>query len=379
MTEGRCGTPIYLGFANSLETGDLYRLRSIFLPLGKVGGKPSWLNPLCLPTTADLQCNVCQKVMAFLIQIYATKDDDPPHAFHRTIFVFICTDPECSKNNDASNMAVFRCCLPRNNPFYSYDGPMDPDLDGDVADPRLPEDAPNLCRICGCYASKKCGKCGVAWYCCREHQAMDWTAVHRSGCGTDVSAVDSITNPQNRFLFKEFGVEMDQEDLPEKFLDDSSDNENNDSDVTDEESKDARRRIADFEAFVARNKIDNNEYKTEDIEAAAASQRNDVKFERFNRVLNLNPTQILRYHRSGYPLLATDRAPPLKSALPCERCGAPRSFELQLMPHLLSLMSVDRIGKSIDWASVYIFTCSQTCEIECNGYAKEFICKQDFC
>ncbi|KAK6054924.1 hypothetical protein COOONC_07575 [Cooperia oncophora] len=41
---------------------------------------------------------------------------------------------------------------------------MDPDLDGDVADPRLPEDAPNLCRICGCYASKKCGKCGVAWY-----------------------------------------------------------------------------------------------------------------------------------------------------------------------------------------------------------------------
>ncbi|PIO74970.1 programmed cell death protein 2 domain protein [Teladorsagia circumcincta] len=152
---------------------------------------------------------ICQKAMAFLIQIYATGENDPPHAFHRALFIFICRDPECSKSNDASNIAVFRCCLPRANPYYSYEGPMDPDL--------------------------------------------------------------------------------------------------------------------------------------------------------------------------GTPLLATDRAPPLKVAPPCERCGAPRCFELQLMPHLLSLIGVDQIGHSIDWASIYVFTCSQTCEIENNGYAKEFACKQDFC
>ncbi|VDP38903.1 unnamed protein product [Heligmosomoides polygyrus] len=114
---------------------------------------------------------------------------------------------------------------------------------------------------------------------------------------------------------------------------------------------------------------------------------------RFHRFLNLNPTQILRYQRSGklmigyepnlshlgIPLIATDRAPVPGGAPDCERCGAPRCFELQLMPHLLSLIGVDQIGRSIDWASVYVYTCSQTCAVENHGYIKEFVCKQDFC
>ncbi|RCN33872.1 MYND finger [Ancylostoma caninum] len=204
--------PVYLGFANDLKLDDLYRLRSIFLPLGKIGGKPSWLNPKFLPTSTQLQCPVCQKQMCFLIQVYATSENDPPHSFHRALFIFICRNPHCSKPNDPSNMIVFRCCLPRLNPYYSFDGPMDPDLDGDVPDPRLPEDAPELCKVCGCYASKKCGKCGNAWYCCRDHQALDWTAGHKQSCGSvpDPAASIPLTNPLNKFLFKEYGIEMDQ-------------------------------------------------------------------------------------------------------------------------------------------------------------------------
>ncbi|XGW15758.1 hypothetical protein V3C99_001311 [Haemonchus contortus] len=381
-------TPVYLGFGNDLGVDNLYRLRSIFLPLGKIGGKPSWLNPQRLPTTAELQCSVCHKAMAFLIQIYATSDNDPPHAFHRALFVFICRDPECSKNNDASNIAVFRCCLPRSNPFYSFDGPMDPDLDGDVADPRLPEDAPSLCRICGCYASKKCAKCGVAWYCCRDHQALDWTSGHKQACGSgegDSAISAPLTNPSNRFLFKEYGIEMEQEYVSADLLDtlsddDDDDDDNDDEPCIDDEPEDVKkRRMAEFEAYVAKNRLQNENFKTEEVEAAVAEQRNDRKFERFNCLLSLNPTQILRYQRAGTPLLATDRAPPLKLAPPCERCGAVRNFELQLMPHLLALIGVDQIGHSIDWASIYVFTCSRTCEIEDNGYAKEFVCKQDFC
>lgn len=372
--------PVYLGFGNALETDNLYRLRSIFLPLGKIGGKPSWLNPHFLPTTADLECSVCHKAMAFLIQIYATGDSDPPHAFHRTIFIFICRDPQCSKNNDPSNITVFRCCLPRENAFYSFDGPMDPDTDGNVPDPWLSDGAPKLCRICGCYASKKCGRCGIAWYCCRDHQAIDWTTVHKKSCGSDGVCEGSPEprNPSNNFLFKEYGIDMDQECVPSKLFEDLSEDEDDDEDCN--ESEDVKqRRISEFQDYLAKYKLRNNEFKAEEMEAAVADQRNDRNFERFNRLLNLYPTQVLRYQRSGNPLLATDNAPPLGSVPDCEKCGAPRHFELQLMPHLLSLIGVDQIGSSIDWASIYIFTCSQTCEIDNHGYVKEFVLKQDFC
>lgn len=73
------------------------------------------------------------------MQVYANADNDPPHAFHRVLFVFVCRDPNCSKvgegipyqhvvqTNDASNFIAFRCQMPRENPFYSADKPVDAD------------------------------------------------------------------------------------------------------------------------------------------------------------------------------------------------------------------------------------------------------------
>ncbi|KAK6743860.1 hypothetical protein RB195_010889 [Necator americanus] len=356
--------PVHLGFANRIETDELYRLRR----------------------TADLQCNVCQKQMCFLIQVYATSENDPPHSFHRTLFVFVCRNPLCSKSNDASNMVVFRCCLPRLNPYYSFDGPMDPDLDGDVPDPRMTGDAPQLCVICGCFASKKCGKCSTSWYCCRDHQALDWTSGHKQSCGNtdNPEGAKSLTNPLNKFLFKEYGIEMDQEYVPAELLESLNDGDSEDdfddkcADDDDESEDIKRKRMEEFEDFVAKNKLRNDQFKTDEMEAAVCDQRSDFNFERFNRLLNLNSEQVLRYQRSGTPLLATDRAPPPGEIPSCEICGAPRTFELQLMPHLLSLIDVDDLRESIDWASVYIFTCSRSCEIENNGYAKEYVFKQDF-
>lgn len=374
--------PISLGFPVKIENDYLYSLRSQYLPLGKIGGKPSWLNPKHIPTSQQLECKVCTKAMCFLIQLYATSNDDPPHSFHRTIYIFICRNPECSKANDASNFAAFRCILPRANEYYSFDGPMDPDLDGDVPDPHLPKDAPHLCELCGCFASKKCAKCGDAWYCCRDHQALDWTTSHKVACGKPKVVEDEAKNPSNLFLFKEHGICLDNEYIPANLLEGISDDEDADGVDSDDESEaDRAERMKDFEKFVDSQKGKNEDITTEDVEAAVTEQKKDELFEKFNRFINLNPDQIVRYQRYGEPLPASDRATalPEPDAVPsCDVCGSARRFEFQLTPHLLSLMEVDRVGQSIDFAGVYIYACMRSCEIPNQGYAQEFVVKQDF-
>jgi hypothetical protein len=41
-------------------------------------------------------------------------------------------------------------------------------------------------------------------------------------------------------------------------------------------------------------------------------------------------------------------------------------------------MEVDALGASIDWATVFVYTCSKSCDTEKGGFVEEFLWKQDF-
>uniref|UniRef100_A0A914CKE3 MYND-type domain-containing protein n=1 Tax=Acrobeloides nanus TaxID=290746 RepID=A0A914CKE3_9BILA len=324
--------------------------------------------------------------MAFLLQVYATHNSCPPHAFHRTIYVFICRDSNCSSINQSSNLCVFRCQLPKVNPYYSSEKPFDPDLDGEVPDPYFDQlKYAKICAACGCKASKKCGKCEQRWYCSREHQILDWQDGHKLACGkppeNDINEKMDTSEKLNElpgkkprvanngFLFPEYGMELATDYVPRNEIDSDCDDE------CEEEEEDDK--LAKKFKELKQYEVTTNEISAKDLEGLEETPK-DLAFNHFHKALSREPEQIMRYDRGGTPILATDLAPIPSNIPKCELCGAPRSFEFQLTPHLLSLMEVDSVGSSIDWATVLVYTCSMDCAIPDSGYVKEFVFKQDF-
>lgn len=111
---------IDVGFAEECEA---WRLESRFFP-SKIGGKPSWLDLKNIPDAEQLKCDYCGNPCTFLCQIYAPYEDDAK-AFHRTIYLFVCKDPDCSKENSNGNLKVIRSQLERANEFYPLDPPVE--------------------------------------------------------------------------------------------------------------------------------------------------------------------------------------------------------------------------------------------------------------
>ena len=168
---------IHLGFLEKTENAELL---SNFFP-SKAGGKPAWLSLKQLPSFELLTCTVCGDPLTFLLQVYAPFEEKDT-CFHRTIFLFICSEPKCCKENSSSNLKVFRSQLSRVNEFYSYH-PTTTSYETTASDLLQPLDTlPSLCAVCGCSGVKRCGKCHSKTYCCKMHQIIDWKAGHRKEC-----------------------------------------------------------------------------------------------------------------------------------------------------------------------------------------------------
>jgi len=123
---------------------------------------------------------------------------------------------------------------------------------------------------------------------------------------------------------------------------------------------------------------------------------------RFQKRLNISPTQVVRFPTYGdTPLLYTTEPrfclPGADKIPKCEHCGAARKFECQLMPNALSLLQpvapsippssttpkkketvvmgtskggetmVVEASEGMEWATVLIYTCSKSCNPDAGG------------
>lgn len=153
----------------------------------KLGGKPAWLSLSPIPDNKDLECGLCGKILCFLLQVYCPIECIE-NAFHRAIFVFICRNAECYKNNSNQNFSVFRSQLSRNNQFYSPEPPKDDDK-GPSA-----ETYHDLCVVCGSKGPKRCSRCKIVTYCSKEHQEVDWKKTHKAVCEKNTSSGGNNTS-----------------------------------------------------------------------------------------------------------------------------------------------------------------------------------------
>ncbi|XP_029952415.1 programmed cell death protein 2-like [Salarias fasciatus] len=109
----------------------------------------------------------------------------------------------------------------------------------------------------------------------------------------------------------------------------------------------------------------------------AQARHGDRVFGGFMKRIAPCPQQILRYSHGGRPLFVS--SPPAAAsrlAPPCGSCGAARTFELQLMPALVSLLRrADRGGGGeLEFGTVLVYTCSGSCWAPGSNSALEEVC-----
>lgn len=91
------------------------------------------------------------------------------------------------------------------------------------------------------------------------------------------------------------------------------------------------------------------------------ARHGDAFFSSFRKKISPCPQQVLRYCRGGRPLLLSSN--PAQTVSPCGTCGGARTFELQLMPALVSLLQAadGGGGGQVEFGTVLVYTCTNSC------------------
>jgi pre-rRNA-processing protein TSR4 len=351
--DGEVDTGVQLGFISNTSNSMFSNSDWERWDGGKVGGKPSWLNPCQIPLPEQLRCKCCSSPMTFLLQIYCPLDD-VEDAFHRSLYIFVCKKKKCV---DRGSIKCLRCQLGRENEYYPYTSKS-------IENVKVSAVQPKLCNLCGCRAPSVCSKCKLVSYCTREHQAKDWKN-HKRCCGVPLKTVEASTG-SNSCTFPEFDLSISAEILE------------------DLEKVDALNKSV-LEASIWENATevevddcsDDEEEKTDaeltqtDYNTALGNEASDTIYTKFmERVRRGGSNQVLRYIRwddieGPLTLSSTDTntsassrneatEQPESSDL-CLCCGSKRRFEFQIMPQMLHFLRVDektKISENLEDVSI---------------------------
>ncbi len=306
-----------LGFVEKVDDPSV--LSSSFFP-SKVGGKPAWLNLQDLPRPQSVSCKKCRFPLLFLLQVYAPlSDGENDCTFHRSIFLFMCKDPNCHQDDSSKCFRVLRCQLPKVNIFYSL--PVSPVLDTSEQLDKLDQEeieppsqndklisgmtvkdiegvddevkmkpvvstdaetmsvvcteVSSLCVVCGMSGPMSCAKCKRVNYCSREHQVYDWRNGHKLFCPELAKGLECVIDyiPSVGAVLPLFEIVTEPEPLP--------------SEVPEE--KTIEQRMADYHKIVKTKNLHISEVKHDDF---VGEKKSDKQFKAFKKRVALEPEQV---------------------------------------------------------------------------------------
>ncbi|KAF7732478.1 hypothetical protein EC973_003223 [Apophysomyces ossiformis] len=139
----------------------------------------------------------------------------------------------------------------------------------------------------------------------------------------------------------------------------------------------------DMEAELLANDAEEGAWKDEVYEKTQLPRGVDKQFKKFTERVECEPSQCVRYEWAGTPLLYNQLQQQQQQAIQqrCTACGGPRTFELQLMPNILSLLptaeyAADSIGAvkpsdakalldswniGMEFGTIIVYVCQKDC------------------
>ncbi|XP_040893494.1 programmed cell death protein 2-like isoform X2 [Toxotes jaculatrix] len=333
---------------------DPKRYQSSYLT-NKVGGQPDRLPVI---SRQSPRCGRCGAPLAHVAQVYCPLDGSP---YHRNLHLFACPGAECSGRSESWRVLRSQCL---ETEVAAAQKPSRP-----APAQEAPLSATDWCEAADDWGMKEEGDDGWGGGVKKDSQVQEQASVPEAEEGPALSEMDVSSRLHDLSLgeshedvsvFRPFFISVVEE----------SDLCGEDDDL--EHAQELLREYERREGVVV-GELDGCEESYEKTRA----RHGDGVFSGFMKKISLCPQQILRYCRGGKPLFISE--PPSNMAQVvsvCGSCGGSRTFELQLMPALVSLLqrTDSSTETELEFGTVLVYTCTKSCWTAGSGSAVEEFC-----
>ncbi|KAK7896211.1 hypothetical protein WMY93_021536 [Mugilogobius chulae] len=321
--------------------------------INKVGGLPDV--PPHLPRHFP-SCSRCGSALVHVVQVYCPLEGSP---YHRTLHVFACPGDDCSGRSECWKVLRSQC------------------LEADTARCRTPPQELSMSATDWCASADD-------WGMDEEQEQED-----QSEGNVNERAPNEALNVINAEVVTSDDMEMSSR-LEELKLESSEDEppcfrsyfisvmEETDLFEEDQDMTHAQDLLKDYEKRegILVGELDCGEDGSGEEKYEKTKVRHgDAVFARFMKKISVCSEQILRYCRSGKPLFISEPPANMSQVVSaCASCGGPRTFELQLMPALVSLLQGEGLEMQIEFGTVLVYTCLSSCWMSDTKKAVEEFC-----